>query len=456
MTNNQSAIQQIAIGNLLIDLQNPRYDPRTNQREAIMSIANDQGMKLANLAEDIVEKGLNPSELPIVTQAEGGNNTFIVLEGNRRITALKLLASPSLVTGLGLPENIAKKYKALQDKTRGTIPNIIECAVLSREEASHWIYIRHTGENEGIGVVTWDGIQTHRFRGASPAFQAIELVKSSDYLDEATKKKLPKISITNIERVLGTPEARKHLGVDVKDRQLILRMPEEEAIARLSIIVTDVANKRITVSDIETREDRVNYAQDVASRPLPKLISGTEATTTGKSTDSVSGKDSSTKSIAPDRKTIIPKRFKLSIVQPRINRIYHELQKLNSEQFVNCCAVMFRVFVELSLDDFAQRHNISLRVTQNSKPSAIGSKPTSKEMTLREKLSIITNFLETNGSCNKAELKGVRALIANRDHVLSVDSLNAYVHNKDYSPTPMDLRITWDNLQVFIERLWTI
>jgi len=455
MTNNQPSIQQIAIENLLIDLQNPRYDPRTNQREAIMSIANDQGVKLANLAEDIVEKGLNPSELPIVTPEDGGNNAFIVLEGNRRITALKLLASPSLVTGIGIPENISKRYKALQDKTKGNIPKVIECAVLSREEASHWIYIRHTGENEGVGVVTWDGLQTHRFRGASPAFQAIELVKSSDYLDEATKKKLPKISITNIERILGTPEARKHLGVDVKDRQLILRAPEEEAIARLSIVVTDVANKRITVSDIETREDRVNYAQEVAARPLPKPVSGIAATTTAKSTGSGSGPATSTKRISPDRRTIIPKRFKLAIVQPRINRIYHELQKLNSEQFVNCCAVMFRVFVELSLDDFAKRHKISLRVTPKPKPSAIGSTPPSREMTLREKLSTIANYLETNSLCNKAELKGVRALVSNRDHVLSVDSLNAYVHNKDYSPTPIDLKTTWDNLQVFIERLWT-
>lgn len=173
MTDKQPAIQPIAIENLLIDLQNPRYDPRTNQREAITTIANDQGVKLANLAEDIVDKGVNPSELPMVTPSDEGSSTFIVLEGNRRIAALKLLASPSLVASIGLPVGIAKRYKALHDKAKGDIPKTIECAVLSREEANHWIYIRHTGENEGVGVVTWDGVQTHRFRGASPAFQAI-------------------------------------------------------------------------------------------------------------------------------------------------------------------------------------------------------------------------------------------------------------------------------------------
>ena len=33
-----SKVEIIPIQNLLIDLQNPRYDPRTNQREAILTI----------------------------------------------------------------------------------------------------------------------------------------------------------------------------------------------------------------------------------------------------------------------------------------------------------------------------------------------------------------------------------------------------------------------------------
>ena len=456
MADKQQSIRLIALENLLIDLQNPRYDPRTSQREAITTIANEQGVKLANLAEDIVDKGLNPSELPMVTPSDDGN-TFIVLEGNRRVTALKLLASSSLAASIGLPDTIAKRYKSLHDKYNSSIPKEIECAVLQREEANHWIYIRHTGENEGVGVVTWDGVQTHRFRGVSPAFQALELVKSSSYLDESTKKKLPKISITNIERLLGTPEARKHLGVDIKDRTLILKAPEEEAVARLAIVVTDVANKHIRVSDIETRDDRINYAQDIARRPLPKPVSG-GGTTAGKPTGSTSSATSSStaKRIPVDRKTLIPSRLKFTIAQPRINRIYHELQKLNLEQFINCSAVMFRVFMELSLDDFAQRKGIILKNIPKPKPGASGPLPAPNDMTLREKLQTIADHLETTGICSKAELRGVRTLVSNRNHVLSVDSLNAYVHNKDFGPTPTDLKATWDNLQSFLERIWTI
>jgi len=74
---NMSKVKSISLQNLLIDLQNPRYDPRTNQREAIITIVNEQGSKLVALADDIVnEGGLNPSELPMVMPS-GDENTFI-------------------------------------------------------------------------------------------------------------------------------------------------------------------------------------------------------------------------------------------------------------------------------------------------------------------------------------------------------------------------------------------
>src|SRR5947209_223845 len=125
--------RSIPLNNLLIDLQNPRYDPRTSQREALTSIAHDQGVKLVNLAEDIVDRGLNPSDLLMVTPADQPD-LFVVLEGNRRVAALKLLSSPSLMTSLGLTQTLLKRYKNLQEKAQGFLPTELECVVLSRED----------------------------------------------------------------------------------------------------------------------------------------------------------------------------------------------------------------------------------------------------------------------------------------------------------------------------------
>lgn len=222
----------IPLENLAIDLVNPRHVQQPSQREALATIAHDQGAKLANLAEDIAEKGLNPTEIPLVTPANEGG-IFTVVEGNRRIAALKLSSSPHLLASIGLPRNLSERFKAIQRNSIDTLPTQITCAVLSREEANHWIHLKHTGENEGVGIVSWDGRARQRFRGSSPALQAIELVEASDLLDLETRKNLPKIAITNVERLLGTPAARQLLGVDVKDGQLILLSPARSRVQHI-------------------------------------------------------------------------------------------------------------------------------------------------------------------------------------------------------------------------------
>jgi len=447
----QSTLSLIPLENIFVDLQNPRYDPLDNQREALATIANEQGTKLVSLAKDIVERGLNPSEVFMVTAADDGKS-FTVMEGNRRIAALKLVTSSSLLQSLGLEPRLTKEYKALHDQVGANVPRQVFCTVLSREEAKHWIALKHTGENEGVGVVMWDGRARQRFRGSSPALQAIELVEASDYLDAETKEKLPKVSITNIERLLNTPDARAFLGIDVKSNQLVLRAPEEEALARLAMVVADIAHRRVRVSHLDTKDQRVAYAQDVAKRPLLQPAgtgdpngSKTSPTTNTKATAPAGRR------INPDRKTLIPKRIKLVIPHTRINRIYYELQRMSVEEFVNACAVMLRVFVELSIDDFAERKGVTLKIARKPKP---GEAPQMRDMQLREKINAIIEHMELTGLCSKSDLRGIKTIYNNHDHVLSVDSLNAYVHNKSYSPAPSDLKTTWDNIEVFVQKMW--
>ncbi|VEB87749.1 Uncharacterised protein [Citrobacter koseri] len=92
-------IDTIHISNLLLDLDNPRF-PRIveSQREAINLMLEIQSDKIESLSRDIVEHGLDPSERLIVFKGDVSDDetSFIVAEGNRRITALKLLNEPEL------------------------------------------------------------------------------------------------------------------------------------------------------------------------------------------------------------------------------------------------------------------------------------------------------------------------------------------------------------------------
>ena len=93
----EPVIEKIRIANLHLDLRNFRFEEQHSQKEAIATMIADQKNKLVALAKDIFENGLNPTDLIIVVRLNEGNNQYRVLEGNRRVTCLKLINNPSLI-----------------------------------------------------------------------------------------------------------------------------------------------------------------------------------------------------------------------------------------------------------------------------------------------------------------------------------------------------------------------
>lgn len=119
----------------------------------------DQQNKLVTLAEHILENGLNPTDIILVCPHQ---NQWLVLEGNRRVTALKLVNEPDLV-----PAQFAKlkrDFQKLNAILDNSILESIPCVIIEdKDVANEWIRLKHTGENDGAGIVRWDGQQTSRF-----------------------------------------------------------------------------------------------------------------------------------------------------------------------------------------------------------------------------------------------------------------------------------------------------
>src|SRR4051794_12842201 len=112
-------IRAIPPADLLIDAENPRLTrPNAPQRDAFREMAKYQGRKLLALAKDIQRRGLNPSESMIVMPLNDDRKRFIVLEGNRRLTALKALENPELLVGAadrGVLDGIRQLSREYQD-----------------------------------------------------------------------------------------------------------------------------------------------------------------------------------------------------------------------------------------------------------------------------------------------------------------------------------------------------
>jgi hypothetical protein len=167
----------VRVSELRLDPENPRIITEEGQINLRQAILDEQGTKIAELADDIVKNGLNPMDRLMVLQPDKSKKEYITLEGNRRAAALQVLANPDLLTDLNIPDSLRNK---LIDLAEGFEPKSVEplSAVLmpDRESARRWIELRHTGENGGRGIVDWTGVQTAKFRG-DRVLQLLEFVK---------------------------------------------------------------------------------------------------------------------------------------------------------------------------------------------------------------------------------------------------------------------------------------
>lgn len=441
-------IEELLISNLLLDVENPRHDVLANQREALKEMMDVQGDKLIKLAGDIVEAGINPAELSIVIPHKDEKKKYVVLEGNRRITALKLLSETSL-TDRSQNRSLKKKFKEMSETFRHNLIDRISCVVFEhREDAARWIRLMHTGENQGIGRVDWDAGSVARFSQgfgkSSRSLQAIEFVKRNARLNKQTQENLSSIAITNMDRLLNDPTVLDVLGLRVEAGELRTNFPKEEVLKGLTRLVKDLANKTINVNKIRSKGDRGDYIETFKRTEIPSKKKVTEETWTLNSAPSPistarPGGGKKSKPLSTKRSKLIPPDVVIRIDDRRINAIYRELKKLNVNDFPNAGAVMLRVFLEMTLDHYLDKNPIR-GVTDNS--------------SLSKKLQNIGEKLLAEKKINKQQLKPINTAVSSPNGIFSTNTFNAYVHNRHFTPIPNELKLTWDRMEPFMQKIW--
>lgn len=439
---------------LNINIENPRFEMVGNQRDAIKTMIEDQKEKLIKLAEDIVNEGLNPGDPIFITKHEKQEGEFNVLEGNRRVTALKLLENPELISDKH--KSLLNRFKKLSEQYSKVQIEKIPCVLFDNElEAEHWIELKHTGQNDGIGTVGWDAQQKARFdervKGDSSfALQIIDFLEKEESVDDELKNNLRKVKSSSLQRLATDPDFRRMVGIDIKDGKVITHYEPSEVAKPLSKAANDLLRKDFTVKDIYYKDDRLRYLETFKKTDLPdktqELAGDWELISTipPKKADpkkAEENKKKKSKSLISKRHTLIPKSTIIPISQPRVNKIYYELKDLDVKDFENSAAITFRVFIELSMDSYIEKYPIP-GVTNNSN--------------LSHKLKSVATDLEVKGILDKNKLKGAFTASTMKDSIFSIDTFNAFVHNKDFHPESESLKKNWDNLEVFFVKLWEL
>lgn len=447
--------KMISIAQLRLDTQNPRLPGiEEDQMGTIRSMIKAQQNKVVALAGHMVSNGPNPASLLIVMPSEEGEGVYIVLDGNRRLAALKLLADPSIAEGI-LSEKMLKRLRTLSGRSSSNPIRELPCVVVAdREEADTWIPLLHRGEQKGAGLVEWDGQVAARYDARkgkkSVALQVLGFVAERAALSEETRARVEtgRFPITSLSRLLNTPHVRNTLGIKKDAGNVLSYHPDQEVLKGLTRVVEDLGGNKITVSDIKWEEDRIRYINSLHPGEVPDPSTRWDKPQplgqAGSKAKADVGRKVPRKRTIPVRRTkLIPGTCILTISQGRINKLYDELRRLPLDRFPNAGAVLFRVFVELSLDHYHQN-------------AGGWSEQKLRSARLAEKLRAAADQLELNGAMTPQQLAPVRKAAGGQTLLASsITTMNGYVHSKYFSAIATELTAAWDDLQPFVESLWS-
>lgn len=393
----------------LLDPENPRLpDGTSNDREAINRLLAEGSSQMLALARDFASTGeANPGELPFVLK---DGSKYIVLEGNRRFAVLKLLADPKLADD-AVHQAAYERIK----RSGKTPPARVYCAVVeSRTDADHWITLRHTGANNGVGVREWSAEQNARHRrrmrapidsGTSRAIAiADELTEAyqtdTELVDLISKVRTDKL--TNIGRLFSN-DVLTRLQLDLRtvaetgQHTLWSRHTADELHAFVTwafqILATrsvDAFKNRLlreellnnNASVLPDPADATSTHHRLADRPFSAGSGEDESTTdsgsqTGGSTDSShtasgsgssaggssstgdgsgSGSGTSGRSASGGKKDAKPEKFlysgvRLPNLSASIQRLLREAKAMPIEDYYAAACVLARVILELTVSE---------------------------------------------------------------------------------------------------------
>lgn len=442
---------------LLLDFDNPRLaEAQANQNAAALALAQRQGIAhVIKLAEDIVENGLDPLSLTAVVPTKKPDR-YMVIEGNRRLLALRVLDSPALVAPLANTGQ-SRRLNKLSDDFADVPISEVPCVIFdSEEEAAHWIRLRHTGQNEGVGLVEWGSEEIDRYQARhngmrSPAGQVLEFVEKHGVLSDEAAKSERKF-ITNLERVLSNPYARQKLGIDVNKGQVIALSPLDDLAKSLGRLVDDFKT-RLDVNAIRNAADRHAYVDELPKSVLPvktkkldtpvPLDTLTEREPKKKRTPP---KPTSKKKTTPPRRCVIPANTNLEIEPVRVKAVYIELTKLSANAYTQACSVLSRVFLEMTIDHYLHQNQIDIR----DKKGNINKQPV-----LSARLGAVADDLHSKKLIAK-DLKKAITDFASGNVALGtkLQTFHQWVHNRYQLVEARALFDAWDLLAPLYSSIW--
>ena len=435
-------IATISLEKLKTNASNDRHGDVASSENAVTWLLQHRGPHMRALTRDIVKEG-QIYEPPLV-HADDGNYT--VFDGNRRVTCLKLIASPSLSP----TDEWRSFFQTQRDAWSGEVPKAIECQIEEdRDRIDEILFRRHTGAQSGIGQSQWDDEAKSNFiwrTGKKARVNVAELIegklKETGLLDSGAK-----VPRSNLNRLLSAENFRNRVGIRVSKNHLEFTHEKDAVLGALARIASDLISKEITLDDLWDQKTKSAYLKELQDEGiLPTPRQALKVTESFKSAQIPKRAKTSTSPLVTSIPRAKPRRSTLIrtdtdyAIEPtpenlRIVDIWQELQhRLKFGSHDNAISVLFRVLIELSIEHYITQ-NPQLRVYENDK--------------LAKKFRKALDDMFAKGVIDKSYHDALLKFEHN-DALLSANTLNKFVHSKDFFPSDTHLKSMWDTLSRFV------
>jgi hypothetical protein len=448
----------IDIGHLLVDQDNFRIGEHDGQASAIKAMIAEQGEGLSNLAQHIAENGLSPNKSVTVIPHPKDKGFYLVMDGNRRTTAIKLVVNPSLADKTAL----AKKFSELHKAHGKTIEQKIRCVQLNEEEAKLWRRVDHYKGQKGVAQEMWSSVANERADRAdgksSAVLDALEFVLAGNAITDGVRNiaKSTDFELSTFGRIIDAVPARTKLGIDVKKKTIVSKKPKDWLLRVLSEIVTVVATKqyegkKFAVKDVYSTKDAGDFADKIvkrvgstSKRAVQWTVNEDNAVALPKATAPAKKTVAKPKPIKAqeswNRDTVIPSSYPIEkFNSAKLNNIYCELKSVNPSDHPNACALLFRTLLELSLQLYCDKQQIAVTNDPN-------------KWTVKGAATKCVEFLKKSKGWDKTKAAKIISLLQKQPLCITAE-LNSYVHHNDFHPEWRSLNVAWDNLQPFFDEI---
>ncbi len=259
--------KKIDIDHLIINVRNPRHKAVNLEQKAMKHLIDEDVDGMYNLAYSIANYGYFPTQVLSVIELSKKKGFYVLLDGNRRMTAVKALINSDKILSDKQYTRLNKLFKALPNKEIENLHNF-ECVVYDRkEDAIPYLLSIHTDDTNYPNAKKWNRMQQNRFKE--------EVFGEVSFAYKVIKKNLPTLDITKIknlstiERILNTKEIKNDLlkldkeGNSKINSSLIKRVLTQIIEDIINVITININGEEKTLNTRLNKNDRIEYVKKV-------------------------------------------------------------------------------------------------------------------------------------------------------------------------------------------------